>query len=679
MTGSREGRRSAFGFAVACALLPATTLFADTVPARDGFAYQRSLFPLKAGPTRVDVDIALIAGAEPAGGLRDLRITDGGGREVPYLLVEPRDGPAEHWLAGRIAAIPATPKASGFEVDLGRVAQVDRIRLAGLPRPLLKRARLEGSADRRHYIVLIADATVFDLPAQHLVGLELAFPDSAERYLRLTWDDRSTAFVSPPRAVDAREVTPTAVPAPLRAEMPFERRPSLPGKSRFRIRLPAPHLPIVGIELSCGGGNLLRQARVVEPQLRGSEVVPVELGETTLRRDAHEGAVAADLLIPTMGPDGTEVELAVDDEDNPPLDLLHVNIVLSPQPWIYLETPSSGPLVASYGNPKRLAPRYDLEAARPGLEKLHPTAARWGDPQAGPVVLAPAEPPPTDALGGAGFDPAGFRYQRSIQGGAVRALAAVALDEAVLAHSVSLGDLRIRDGHAHQVPYLLERRDEPAVIPLRLERLDKDALDGPRLEPKSTLYRITLPFASLPPGQLVIATSGRVFQRRLALLAPRRADASPRDPLVQTIEERDWIHTDPDTAASAIALPITGLGTSTLYLRVDEGDNAPLPLVSMRLELPGVRLRFFGTGDPALTLLYGNPALLAPSYDLALLAPRLVGAPAQELQLGPEAANVAAAPPAQAGMRIFWGALIGAVVVLMVLLGRLLRREGEAT
>lgn len=647
-------------------------------PAADAFRFERPVTPAGPGPNRLDVDVPLLSGAEPGAGLRDLRFVAADGREVPYLLIEPRRTPVASWLDGPIVSIPATALESGFEVDLGRVALVDRVRVVGLPRPFLKRARLEGSGDRSHYTVLVPQATVFDLPEEQLEGVEVPFAASQERYLRVTWDNHATAPLPLPIAVEVRVVTSTTAPEPLPAEVPFERRPSRVGESRFRIRLPAPRLPLEALELSCGGGRLLRAARVVEPELRGSEVVPVERGHATLRRSTRDGMSASALRVPVEQVRGTEVDLTVDDGDNPPLDLQRVTAMLAPQPWIYLETPAGAHVVARYGNGKLAAPRYDLEAARADLDALHPARAAWGVPEPHAASPGVAEAPPADARVGASLDPAGFGLSRSILPGAhpSAGLAAVALDVAVLAHTRSFADLRIRDAGGHQVPYLLERRDEPVLVDLKLGKVDRDVPSGPRLEPRSTLYRIDLPFASLPAGRLVLATDTRLFRRHVTLLVARPAGASPRDPEVRTLEERDWTHADPETPAGALAMALGAVEASTVYLRVDEGDNAPLAVVSSRLELPGLRLRFFRPEGAALTLLYGDPKLAPPSYDLALLAPSLAGAVADELTLGPEAANTAAAPPPASGMGVFWGVLVAAVAILLGMMAMLLRKPG---
>jgi hypothetical protein len=92
------------------------------------------------------------------------------------------------------------------------------------------------------------------------------------------------------------------------------------------------------------------------------------------------------------------------------------------------------------------------------------------------------------------------------------------------------------------------------------------------------------------------------------------------------------------------------------------------------LLLPSCRLRFVRENAAPLTLLYGQSGLRAPRYDIALLASRLLGAPAEEATLDPAADAPAAGRPEWAG-RLFWGALVGAVLILLGLVVRLLGKD----
>ena len=93
--------------------------------------------------------------------------------------------------------------------------------------------------------------------------------------------------------------SPLSSPGPvLRAPLTIERRPSEPGRSRFRITLPAARLPIVALELTVGGGHLLRDARVLEAGLVGNEAQPQLIGRARLTRVVREEMAADALAIP---------------------------------------------------------------------------------------------------------------------------------------------------------------------------------------------------------------------------------------------------------------------------------------------------------------------------------------------------------------------------------------------
>ncbi|HEU4886789.1 MAG TPA: DUF3999 family protein, partial [Thermoanaerobaculia bacterium] len=194
--------------AVTLALLIAMPLFAQV---------KRAVTPSAAGPNRLDVDVALLSRATTD--LHDLRIVDAEQREVGYLLVEPAGGDAR-WVDGSRLPVASTKKSSGFELDLGRAEEIDRLRFDGIAAPFLKRARVEGSGDRARW-TLLADATVFDLPDDRLKLLEIPFVHGTYRYLRVTWDDASSARITQIGQVSARLYGTGAPPEPLRAAVPF--------------------------------------------------------------------------------------------------------------------------------------------------------------------------------------------------------------------------------------------------------------------------------------------------------------------------------------------------------------------------------------------------------------------------------------------------------------------------
>ncbi|HLY38040.1 MAG TPA: DUF3999 family protein [Candidatus Binatia bacterium] len=666
----------------ALAVLALVLLWQPAVAEAPRFRHERPVMPAGPGAGRLAVDVPLLAGARPlrydpagrfVGGLDDLRLFATTGAEVPHLVVAPSE-PREEWRDGRLVPVLATDDESGFEVDLGAATTVDRLRLTGLSAPFLKRVRLEGSGDRNHWALLAAEATVFDLPAEQLRRFDIDFAPEDVRYLRVTWDDRSSARLPAPQVAAARVATAVTPPAPERVPLPFEARPSEPGKSRFRLRLPAVGMPLRALELDCPGEHLLRPAYVAEARLDGGEVTPHELGQAVLRRTARGGLVAADLRIPIATPSEPELELVVDDGDNPPLDLRGVWAELAPLPWIYFESPDGATLVARFGDAKIAAPRYDLEAARAAVAGTTPPGARWGET----VATAQPEPPPPDAAAavpavGAPVDPKMFRFARPLPDGPT-GLTAVALDAAVLAHSRALADVRVVDGEGRQVPYVVEHLDEPLEMTLAELVPIAGTTHG------ESRYRLTLPYANLPVARLVLTTTARVFERRVALRVEQAGPDARTPAREQTVAQATWLHADPDASAPALTILVPSLDTSTVTVAIDDGDNSRLPVAPPRLLLPARRVRLFRVSDEPLRLLYGAPGLSAPRYDLALLAPRVLGASANEIAPAPET-GAGEAPASAAGgtateRRVFWAALALAVAVLLGVLARLLRDAG---
>jgi hypothetical protein len=645
-------------------LIPGSGLCGETEP-----SIERTVVPGGPGGNRLEVDVELLAGA--ASSLRDLRLLSAAGEEIPYLLLD-QPTAERKWKDGKILALRQTRWNSGFEVDLGEAVTVDRIRIEGLPSPFLKRIQIEAGGDRSRWTMLHEQATLFDLPAEGLSLLELDFEPGEYRYLRVVWNDRSSGRLPLPRRVTARLLEGSPPPPPLAARLSFDQRASEPGRSRYRVVLPAPGLPIAGLELEVGTSYVLRPARVTEARLSGSEIRPVVLGQTTLRRVVHEDLVASAMEIPVSRSTEAEVEIEVDDGDNPPIDLKTVTARFAPQPWIYFESPDGRPLTARYGASGLRAPSYDLVALR---EALGPEGiargvhdAHFGEVRHLVVTATPEDFAIEDAVGGgAKISLAGFQIRRAVEQGPL-GLNALRLDPAVLAGSRTLADLRVVDDRSVQIPYIQESLGEPTIIDLA----EPEPIPEQSGEGQST-YGLSLPYGSLPAARLTITTAARVFERRVRLV--RVETRNPRDPPVQVVlDEQVWRNRNTGREAPPLSLQVPAHAGNELLLVVDEGDNSPLQLGGPRLYLPTYRLRFLRRNGDQLWLMYGQDRLAAPRYDLALLAPRVLGARVPEVGLSEAEEELPATAGNRMGMIVFWCALVVALVVLFGFVARLLRR-----
>ncbi len=373
-------------------------------------------------------------------------------------------------------------------------------------------------------------------------------------------------------------------------------------------------------------------------------------------------------------PEEPLLDLVIDEGNNPPSEIRSITAVFAELPWIYFES-SADTIIARYGNASLQAPRYDLEAVRHTLSIARTMDAAWGEARLRTEAENVSSVVPALPTVGSTLDPATFRYVRTIPPGEP-GLVTIPIDEAVLAHSqgAAFADVRVLDASNRQVPYLVERASEPLSLDVTIEPVTPRPSSLPRDE-AVTVYRVRLPLERLPSARLVLTTPARVFSRRVTVGVEHGPDRRQRDPWFETLATANWSHADQDTPAPALTMTVRPLEGRDVFVTVEEGDNSPLPLASARLLLPSYRLRLFRQRDAALRLAYGRDDLSLPQYDLALIAPQLTGVAATEVMPGPEPTAAPESPLMLMSPRLFWGVLIVAVLVLVTLVVRLVKKS----
>jgi hypothetical protein len=104
---------------------------------------------------------------------------------------------------------------------------------------------------------------------------------------------------------------------------------------------------------------------------------------------------------------------------------------------------------------------------------------------------------------------------------------------------------------------------------------------------------------------------------------------------------------------------------------IDNGDDTPLPITAVRLEMRQRKICFDTASTQQVTLFYGDPALTAPQYDYARLF-----TPSDAMhaaQMGPEQLNTTyrdrpdARPLTDRHPHLLWIALLAVVCVLAII------------
>jgi hypothetical protein len=336
--------------------------------------------------------------------LRDLRLADGQGRLVPFLVREVPPERPTGWVQGRLldpGLLPDGRFRATFELSTEPTVRPPaehcevELALEG-PVPYLRRVTIETGASPVDLQTVAHGAVVYAVSAG---GAEygrrvVRYPTSAQPYLRVTLGDDPDAQTTRITGATVSCRTPPA-------RTPWDEHP-LQVVERTRdaerkvsvITLDAGQdgLPIERIQLQVEGpAELVRRAEVAASAYK--QAWPVE-GSGVLYRVG--GAAPAEDLTLSLSPAGKRYfQLTVHDEDNPPLEITGAVGAWRRQEVVF-RTDAEGPVSLYVGQESDELPRFDLEdilRRRAGREAL-------AEARLGPLTENPryGKPGPTRPL-----------------------------------------------------------------------------------------------------------------------------------------------------------------------------------------------------------------------------------------------------------------------------------------
>jgi hypothetical protein len=447
------------------------------------------------------------------------------------------------------------------------------------------------------------------------------------------------------------------------------RREEYAGETVLTIDLGAANLSVGTIGLVSSEAVFARPVSVRVREWRDEQVSEKIVATGTLFRldlGAGERVERMDVQVDRLVP-ARELLVYVSNGDSPVLSFGDVTVTYRPAKLVW-HAPQVGEYTLWLGHAGVRTPRFDLAGLAQELRMRPVQPATLGPLQENANYQRP-DSLPEAAIQGAPIDPAPWRHRRSVQvepSGVQR----LELDLEVLARAgLHYQDLRlVRDGH--QLPYVLER---PALV----RSVDVEPVPTTDAGVGRSRWQLALPEANLPLSRLTLSAGTGTFQRRVRVYE-RVRDARRGD---YEIERASILWTRaPGGEGASLVVPLTGrLVTDTLWVETNDGDNLPITLTRSEIAYPVVRLLFKADAGPV-DLLYGNPGVSAPRYDLALFSAQLAAATQHVAILGPpDGSNRNDARDARLrGGIIFWSALILVVVCLLVLVAKLLPKPDRS-
>ena len=489
--------------------------------------------------------------------------------------------------------------------------------------------------------------------------VEIMFPPTRDPLeLRLQWhhgyggrDIRAERLLRRPDAA-----APTTLRLPVRSAWVEEG-----GQAHYIVELPHP--------ISAGRLRLLAQGTVFSREVSivatvGAQGQPEELGRGRVERILLGDAMVDEQQLSfSQGTASDRLDIVVFGDGLEPLTIPEVELEL-PGESLLLYEPPAGPLTLFGGGPRGLVALDDVQVAGPELGRLVECAAT-----AGAVVANAGWVPPEVASGlltpGQELEPTGFRMSWPVPG--AEGLSLITLPAAVtVASRRELNDLRLLDAENRQIPYVLRRQ----ALRRSVEGVEVSRTEDGRFS------RIVVknPEPDIVIDAVVVRTTAPVFDRGVSLQRPAGGS-------LEVLRSASWrwsssAGSEVPAEGRRFVLSVGQAVGDTLVLSLDNGDDAPINVEGVELEVSGYELIAALPAEGA-TLYVGHRSLDAPDFDLAMLSQLIWRRELQPVELG-EGARVTAAPMTGAERAAVYGGLLGMVLGMGFLIVRLARQAPPA-
>ena len=645
------------------------------------------------GIARLALTPEVLAGCGPD--LGDLRVLDGNGKEVAYLVdrgippgsrvdteQRPRIINVQRGEELRDGAPPLYRES--YEIDAPRAGETTdaswQLVFRTSRAKFVRRVEIRDGAGPDAAVVV--GESIFRLPlggdgAGEKTTLDLPPVHSDRLTVTLEGDDGS--FLEPSFAyTTARELVADgrlAVPLVVAASSGAN------GRTIVELARPGGLVPDV-LQFETTTPWFDREVRVLDRRAGAPDVV---IGARRIVRIAGVATVESS-GVPVRPASGEAIVVEITDGDSPPLEALVVRATMR-QPSLLFA--AARPIGESdgwflyFGGGRVGRPHYDVAALLPGRgesvagERAAIVAGLRGPGGVVTASLGAVGPNPafdrSPLLGfamrpGAAIDTRLYTHRRPLAvPSSPEGLTRVALGPGDLARArADLSDVRIVDTESRQWPYLLERDSRTETVDL--------AVGGPVRDGTRSSFALVGPAAPLRIDGLAIDVEQPFVDRPFRLLA-KTSDAADAQETV--IAEGRIVRRSGESGTFRVAFGATRV--QSLRLVVDDGNEAPLVLRAVAAQLPLPEL-YVTAPQGAYFLLVGNSADTAPSYELARVREAVLTVSSAVLPAGSLEANPAysARAPLDRGrleQAFFWVVLVLTVAVLGTVTLRLARRE----
>jgi len=646
-------------------LLIAAFLYAESLRSMTSneWRFSQAIDVRATGLVRVNVPPETLNAARPD--LADVRIADGAGREVPYLIDRPMPR-RESALRSQELRTALEPTATRITLTTGTKSVLKGVTFETPPGvEFIKGVGVEGSHDGATWLQLATGKPIFRM-AGGAANPSVSFSERVWEFLRLTIDDSRTAAV--PFTGVLLQVAETNAPAEV-FPLTIKTRDESSGVTRVSVDLGAMNLTVASLGIETTNPLFVRPVTIAVPELANDNISEQTLCTGSVYRVDFNGKVESQVEVPIDRQiHSRELIVLIDNGDSPPLAINAVHGSRRVTNLLFFAR-EAGRYQMLSGNTQCAAPRYDLSELDEQLKNAEAIEGR-----AGPLIANADYKMPDNLaalpLTGAKIDVAAWKFRKPIQLSKPGAQQ-IELDPDVLVRAApDQRDLRIVVDD-RQLPFLLERPSISRELPLA--SASANDLKKPRL----SRWSLKLPQAGIPITRITCAADSALFQREMRLWEEATDDRG--DNFARELGHATWKKVPGETMREFAIHLGAAPGSGTLFLETDNGDNPTIKLHDFRGHYPVSRIVFKTASDSAqpIWIYYGNPDAASPRYDVALIADQLFRAERAPATLGRQEnmdSKTERVIQTLSGstLYVFWGVLGVVVGVLLLLISRLL-------
>ncbi|SPF38959.1 exported hypothetical protein [Candidatus Sulfopaludibacter sp. SbA4] len=325
----------------------------------------------------------------------DVRLYNGTGREIPYVLRVRREVDTSRAFTAREFNRSTEGGITQASYDLGEQPQQhNEVEIETAGDNFRRLVDVQGSSDGAEWYTLVSGAITFRFTARGktVEQKSVDYPVSRYRYLRVRVDrdsqvDRSAPELNGVRIFRSVRMTGEMVSFQGIVESrDADRVNSRPG-SIWRVDFGA-RIPMERVVLAMGGGLFSRPYQLDAVDDPAS---PTSLASGILYRSEDNPDGQQTIQFPEHF--ARRVKLTVTDDRNAPLPILEFTAQSAAREVVFeAQSSGAGPIRVYYGNPRALAPRYDLAARLPAEPSPAPLRLRPGPQRENPIYRPEPKP-----------------------------------------------------------------------------------------------------------------------------------------------------------------------------------------------------------------------------------------------------------------------------------------------